>query len=705
MSESVPFDALSFQDDLVFPDAGLDAVFYPASALLEVFGDASASVESRALATAELLARHFFLKGANADIRNALEEFLGAPLLSRFDRSARNYEDNAEDVRSEDVLRTLRNAPNERTLCDRLRPVLDAHGFIPLKLDGIEGRPACLLPFSFEPVRRGRKAGTVLNWRGGRHTAWSALVQERLPGLFVRHGTSYCIRVAFVPEGRFKALRLDGESLLLPIRMAWARFCGRLPKYNVFRLFSTGEVAPNGELHRVETEAKWSLIRNIPGARLLAPDTGVAENQDASAVIPEGESMLKALPASIVERVEEWFVADCKYVVSRLADQGLVSEINHGRYGGWKRMIDRLENLQMPLSGDNRKERLWTEIWLGQACCHAALTEKAMEHNREAHRLASSAPEFRYELQRLDVEMIVNLTDMEAFDKVLDLSASLERELREDAWADKAQQADLSMRWHGSLGQALAFGALDGIPGFDKNAAKASLCAALEDARRRKSLRIAESPDISVSDLDSDIVQDANYAHLWYALFAPESPEAVEAYKDAKNRRRGLEARSPSRRKNEVFQMRQLSLAAYRRLLAGEDAAVVSKETFRLEREDSFLGLIDDDDAEPWLRATIAKYLGALTAAKGGSADAENLFMIASTLIGNCVHDPVARKIAMTIRAEAYRSLHTLFPEEAASYLAEAKSLLEGVPDRENRWKNYLDTPDTSPFPGLSYWY
>ncbi len=705
MSTDTPLDPLSFLDDLSFPDAGLDAVFYPTSVLLDVADDTTATEESRTFAAAELLVRHFFLEGTDGAAKLALEGILGASVLARFDRLSRNFEDNADDVRPDDVLRTLRGSTGERVFCDRLRPVLQADGFVPLMLNGIEGRAACLLPFSFEPVKRGRKAGTVLDWRNGRLKAWTALVQERLPGLFVRHGAPYCIRVAFVPEGRFKALSLDGESLLLPVRMAWARFCGDLPKYNAFRLFSTGEIAPNGELRRVETEAKWSLVKSLPGARLLAPDTGVAENQDASAVVPEGASMVDGVPASIVEKVEEWFYADLGYAVRRLSAQGLVSEINHGRYGGWKRMIDRLEHFRQPLSGDNRKERLWAEIWLGQACCHAAMTKKAMEHNREAHRLADGVPEFRYELQRLDVEMIVNLTDMEAFEDVRELSASLERELREEKWSDGAQQADLSMRWHGSLGQALAFGTLDGIPGFDKESSRAALDAALEDARRRKSLRIAERPDVPVSDLDSDIVQDANYVHLWHALFDPSSRAASEAYADARNRRRGLEARSAARRKNEVYQLRQLALAAYRRLLAGENATVVSAETFRLEREVSFLGLVDDDDAEPWLRATVAKYLGALLAARGEASDARTLFGKAVSRIGDGGRDPVARKIAMTVRAEAYRNLREIFPDEAAAFLAEAKQLLDGVPDRDGRWRIWLEKPGASPFPGLFYWY
>ena len=59
----------------------------------------------------------------------------------------------------------------------------------------------------------------------------------------------------------------------------------------------------------------------------------------------------------------------------------------------------------------------------------------------------------------------------------------------------------------------------------------------------------------------------------------------------------------------------------------------------------------------------------------------------------------------MTVRAEAFRSLRNLFPEEAARYRKEAKELLAGVPDRDDRWKTWLETPDSAPFPGLSYWY
>ena len=311
MTEDMSLDSLSFQNDLSFPDAGLDAVFYPTSVLFEVVSDKTVSEETRTLAAAELLVRHFFLKGTDADVKKALEEFLrDASVLARFDRSSRNFEDNAGDVRPDDVLRTLAGSCGERSLCDRLRPVLQADGFIPLRLDGIEGRPACLLPFSFEPGGPRREAGTVLDWRGNEHKPWSDLLRERLPGLFVRHGKKYCIRLAFVQEGRFARIPVDGKSLLLPVRMAWARFRGNLPKYNVFRLFSTGEIEPNGELRRVETAAKWSLVRDMPGAHLLAPDVGDPETQDVSGVVPEGERVRERLPAAIVEKVEEWFFSD-----------------------------------------------------------------------------------------------------------------------------------------------------------------------------------------------------------------------------------------------------------------------------------------------------------------------------------------------------------------------------------------------------------
>ena len=67
MSVVTPFDSLSFLDDISAPDDVLDAVFYPTSAILEVVADADASAEARAFATAELLVRHFFLKGTDDD--------------------------------------------------------------------------------------------------------------------------------------------------------------------------------------------------------------------------------------------------------------------------------------------------------------------------------------------------------------------------------------------------------------------------------------------------------------------------------------------------------------------------------------------------------------------------------------------------------------------------------------------------------------
>jgi hypothetical protein len=163
-----------------------------------------------------------------------------------------------------------------------------------------------------------------------------------------------------------------------------------------------------------------------------------------------------------------------------------------------------------------------------------------------------------------------------------------------------------------------------------------------------------------------------------------------------------LAERSGSARdKNLAFPLRYHALGLYQAVLRGE-----AIEDADLEPHLSFL---DHPAGGWWAPATTAKYLGAVLAngAVPGSPAADKalrLFRFACDGLPVTVPD-VLRKIAMTVRAEAFRSLRDLFPDEASGYLSEARALINGIPDRDGRWRAWLDAPGKTPFPGLSYWY
>ncbi len=121
------------------------------------------------------------------------------------------------------------------------------------------------------------------------------------------------------------------------------------------------------------------------------------------------------------------------------------------------------------------------------------------------------------------------------------------------------------------------------------------------------------------------------------------------------------------------------------------------------------LDFIDKPVVTWWAPATTAKYLGAVIASSAapGGADAEKARELFRSAADGLPIDStgVLRKIAMTVRAEAFRSLRDLFPDEASGYLSEARALINGIPDRDGRWRAWLDAPGKTPFPGLSYWY
>ena len=107
-----------------------------------------------------------------------------------------------------------------------------------------------------------------------------------------------------------------------------------------------------------------------------------------------------------------------------------------------------------------------------------------------------------------------------------------------------------------------------------------------------------------------------------------------------------------------------------------------------------------EDRNEDWLAALTGKYVGALTAAAGNTAEAAAIFEEYTDVLSGA-KDPILRFIRMTVLAEAWRSTGE------AKYKSEALEVLETVkehyPNSFGAWEGFLNGKNS--FPGLKYWY
>ncbi len=703
-----PLGVLSFARSVAAaPSVG---VFFPDETVLAVLEGPGRTSESEAATLAELLVRFFFRREKDLSIRNILESRLGSPLLEAFACAANRLEQKPRDYVPERALETvLRGAAPDvlrSAIRKRLQPVLEADGFVPVILPESWGGGARLLPFSFRPGQ----PFSVVDETGSVVPGWTGPMQ-RLATVARKMDRSVrvSIRLSAVPPCRSGEAALDGDSHLLPVLMAWWRKTNELPPYNVFRFFATGSIDDLGRLRPVDWRPKFEAVRNrVPGGELLVPVDARAE--PGLLPIRPGQPAVEALDAEIRPLAEERFAADWQYAVRRMGGSGLAIEIGIRRYGRWDSAIARLKGLLPRLSeADDPDKRAALLMLLGEACCHAGRTEEALDYNRRARDLASRLDGFAAQMIRLDIEQIVSLNDREDFGSIPELANDLSSRLEAPGDSiDSMVLDDLRMRFHGTMGQAHAYGFLARVPAFSKEASLDHFQKAVALAKRCRERAIGASSnpeaDPTVAERTAEVCHDVNYVHLWHALFRPE--ETRDAWDEAVNWRQRLPDGGGEAAKNRSHLVRQQGLAEYRRLL--EEPGSPPRLDGSAD-EDDFRSLIEDDKAEFWLRATTEKYLGAILAARGRRAEALDLFREADRRIrDNPWHSPVLNTIRLSILAEAFRSLRNApeqpFCSAAASFRDEALRLCSDL-DRSATWRAWLESPDSTPFPGLSYWY
>lgn len=490
-----------------------------------------------------------------------------------------------------------------------------------------------------------------------------------------------------------------GRSLMLPLLLAWKRKCGQLPQYDTLRLLVSGAINDSA-LAAVEVEEKLDVARReMPNAYFVYPGMGTE-------TVPRHE-----VRHPIGERISDIIVAVDKFVVEkglanldyRSAYCRLISmeaEVRGSAFGGWGAIVGRLSHLleAIPEFRDGQNHLLGLML-LSAAYCHAGDTASALQANRRALDYARSHGFEDREL-RLEVEKLVCLQDVEAFADVIRLSEDLGSRIEEFG------NADLQMRYYGTMGQAFAYSALTGLDSI-ANREKSLECfrRAVEFAYKLfDDAQQLSSEDANVLSRAGDVAQDLNYICLWHALFDGANLSDFDAMRDvALQHLQGECARIPGSEgvvaKNDAFLRRITALASYRALLHGADAKDLLSNS-RLRQQ--------PDNARPsWITATSDKYIAAIKAAAGHVAEAEMLFQRAWDAVAES-RDQIIAYIRFTVACEAVRSFRAVGCEDQSGRwfsLADEQwnSQVFITFSSAKPFREFLD--GVGVFPGLKYWY
>ena len=550
----------------------------------------------------------------------------------------------------------------------RFQLLFRAEGMIPVYL----GEDAFFIPFHFSPNNEG--AGNVYDLQKSINEPGKGIIPE-----WSEYSRQLGITADVILHCHCKnGLQLTGNSMMLPLQLAWWRRNKALPQYNVFRLVATGAFDRDMRLVPVATEEK------LRGAK--------EKLQDATFVYPQsstdnkGGFPLKALDRDAVLEEVRWKAEsldklDLDYAFHRL--EGMSREVRLTNYTNWPLLIERLENAAAfdRHNPEQKESYLVNMILRGEAYCHAGRTCEATKINEAAMDFAEKNG-FLRQLLILKIDRLVLYQDMEAFNDIQDIYLELREKI-----AAMHDNTDLLMRYYGTMGQAFAYGALINVEGFTAKEALKCFEMAIEYAENT-----AELPEIA---------HDKNYAHLYYALFEPDSFNEKEAFRDARAIIQKLYGQDENEAvKNLYYLKRSQALAWYRQLL-------LKGKLPEYHIDSDFMKLLygpQGSKATPWIRACVGKCLGAMEAANGNRENAMSLFEEATNAIEEEKEPSVLTIIHLATCAEAYRSLGM------QKYLEKGKELLKQIPGNDIArhslplWRAYFENP-TADFPGKYYWY
>ena len=544
------------------------------------------------------------------------------------------------------------------TVTERFELLASAEGLIPVyaKYGGKEAGRGYLIPFDLAESA----APAVTDLDGRKVEDWSGYLSRMdIPAQVRLH--CHCL----------PGLRFTESSMMLPVLCAWLRREGReLPLYDPFRLVFSGAFDESGKLVPVMTCEKAAelaksfaafnyrfVIPESPGDNALGRGIEQIPCLDRAAVLENVRC--------IVDQLEK---TTFQYALGRI--QALHDKVHFSQYTEWEELIRSLRNNAVFDEDENPDEYLLNLMLQSQACCHCGRSSEAAAINRKAQAYAQDRGErFEKQLYRLQIEMLVILVDMENFEQIRTLTPDLEKKLR------AMNDPDLLMRFHGTMGQICAYGALSGLPGFSGEESLSHFRSAKDKAFELGLLQ--------------DKRQDLNYLHLWHALFRPGSQAENDAFERAENMLNKEDDENYAR--NYWYLTRQRTFAAYRSMLSGLKPEIPRTESL-LE--------FDPSRGIPWTQALSCKYVGALHAAEGQDGEARKCFDIALRFSPGW-REPILKFIRMTILAEAWRSLGlTPYREQA---LAASEELAELYPRQTAKWRGFL--LGVRDFPGLEYWY
>ena len=487
----------------------------------------------------------------------------------------------------------------ETVLRSRLDRLFRVAGFIPVY--NCEG--AWFIPFEFDADVEG------IVWADGSPvTPWMEFARRALEGTG-RRG----VRLQLNEGPELSGERaLTGDSLMLALRMAAWRGA-ELPLYDTLRVLATG--AFDGRFRLVEVGLKRKLEaakRQFRDAVLIGPN--VPDEVDAKrerwsfCALDCGldESRVLEIVRRRLEGSGGLVSITTAYAKRRLPDmETLVDRQNKGR---WEEVATQLLELKKAVSARCDPDvRLEFMSLLATALCHAGHTDDCRECIREARAFAREHDKVAKEL-RLRIDAAVAAQDdgdLEEFETlVMDLSFDLEERFR------GPERDDLLMRYHGTLAQANVWGTLLSLEGFTQDAAKVNVEKAVDAAYRLQKVL----PPSAQDEAWSNIAQDLNYRHLWYATFMPSSPEEEEAWQEARREQNNIGCLD-SREVNELHLKRQRSLAYCNAWLqSGRIPPATARAEVRLPGNAG------------WMIAANRRHLGALAAAAGEVEEAVRCF-------------------------------------------------------------------------------
>lgn len=583
---------------------------------------------------------------------------------------------------------------SKRCLCAvkaKCRLVYGADGFVPVC--DTATREAMFIPFRFEApsgndlVVRDIANQVSENWTD----CWRELASDSSAN------EHYDVILSCSIE--YFGAQTVGRSLMLPLLLSWKRKCGQLPRYDILRLLATGAIA-DGSLAAVEVEEKLDVARReMPTAYFVYPGMGTEIVSRQEVRRPIGERTSDTI-ATVDKFVVEKGLANLDYRSAYCRLVAMEAEVRGSAFGGWGAIVGRLSHLleAIPEFRDGENHLLGLML-LSAAYCHAGDTAAALQANRRAQEYARSHG-FEDQELRLEVEKLVCLQDVEAFADVIRLSEDLGSRIEEFG------NADLQMRYYGTMGQAFAYSALTGLDSIT-NREKSLECFrhAVEFAYKLfDDAQQFSSGDANVLSRAGDVAQDLNYMCLWHALFDGANLSEFDAVRDvALQHLQGECARIPGSEgvvaKNDAFLRRITALASYRALLHGADAKDLLSNP-RLRQQ--------PDNARPsWITATSDKYIAAIKAAAGHVAEAEALFQRAWDAVAES-RDQIIAYICFTVACEAVRSLRAVGSEDLArmwlsradeQWSRQAFSMFASA----KLFREFID--GVGGFPGLKYWY